>query len=41
LHDGRYATLEALPDGGRDTMGHVTHLSRPDLLSLAAYLETL
>lgn len=41
FHDGRFATMEALLEGSDDRMGHTIHLSRADLLALAAYLEEL
>lgn len=41
FHDGRYGTLEELLEASDGTMGHTGQLSRPDLLALAVYLETL
>ncbi len=41
FHDGRYKTLLEVLDAPDSKMGHTTHLSRADRLSLVAYLETL
>ncbi|MEP7124783.1 MAG: cytochrome C peroxidase [Byssovorax sp.] len=41
FHDGRFKSLEDVMEHSDGTMGHTMHLSRPDLLALVAYLETL
>lgn len=41
FHDGRFRSLEDVMEHSDGTMGHTMHLSRPDLLALLAYLETL
>ncbi len=41
FHDGRFRSLEDVMEHSDGTMGHTMHLSRPDLLALVAYLETL
>jgi hypothetical protein len=41
FHDGRFRSLEEVMEHSDGTMGHTMHLSRPDLLALVAYLETL
>lgn len=41
FHDGRYRSLEETLERSDGSMGHTMHLSRPDLLALVAYLETL
>ena len=41
FHDGRFRSLEEMLERSDGSMGHTMRLSRPDLLSLVAYLETL
>ena len=41
FHDGRFRSLEDVMEHSDGSMGHTMHLSRPDLLALVAYLETL
>ena len=41
FHDGRFRSLEDVLEHSDGSMGHTMRLSRPDLLSLVAYLETL
>lgn len=41
MHDGRYATLEAVLDGTEGRMGHTSHLSREHRAALLAFLRSL
>jgi hypothetical protein len=41
FHDGRFRSLEDVLEHSDGSMGHTMRLSRPELLSLVAYLETL